>query len=75
MMQLNFIKIIIILNERECQIKSNKVIKYLQDFIVLIQNVIKLFYSRSITYYYFKDEKDEFLNLVSYIIFKSDKIQ
>ena len=63
-----------ILNEKESQIKTKKVIKYLQDFIVLIQNVIKLFYSRSITYSYFKDEKDEFLNLVSYIIFNSDKI-
>ena len=39
-----------------------------------MQNVIKLFYSRSISYDYFRDEKDEFLNLVSYIIFSSVKI-
>ena len=54
--------------------KAKDVIKQLQNFIVLIQNVIKLFYSRSISYDYFRDEKDEFLNLVSYFIFSSVKI-
>ena len=54
--------------------KAKDVIKQLQNFIVLMQNVIKLFYSRSISYEYFRDEKDEFLNLVSYIIFSSVKI-
>ena len=54
--------------------KAKDVIKQLQNFIVLMQNVIKLFYSRSISYDYFRDEKDEFLNLVSYIIFSSVKI-
>ena len=57
-----------------CNERANDIIKQLQDFIVLMQNVIKLFYSRSISYFYFRDEKDEFLNLVSYIIFNSEKI-
>ena len=57
-----------------CKEKSNDIIRQIQDFIVLMQNVIKLFYSRSISYSYFKDEKDEFLNLVSYIIFNSEEI-
>jgi hypothetical protein len=57
-----------------CDDKAKDVIKQLQNFIVLMQNVIKLFYSRSISYEYFRDEKDEFLNLVSYIIFSSVKI-
>ena len=57
-----------------CKEKSNDIIRQMQDFIVLMQNVIKLFYSRSISYSYFKDEKDEFLNLVSYIIFNSEEI-
>ena len=60
------------INKIGCQEKASDIIKQLQDFIVLMQNVIKLFYSRSISYEYFKDEKDEFLNLVSYIIFNSD---
>ena len=60
------------INKIGCEEKANDIIKQLQDFIVLMQNVIKLFYSRSISYAYFKDEKDEFLNLVSYFIFNSD---
>ena len=62
------------LNEIGCKNKSDDIIKQCKDFIVLMQNVIKLFYSRSISYCYFKDEKDEFLNLVCLIIFNSDKI-
>ena len=61
-------------NKIACDEKANDIIKQMQDFIVLMQNVIKLFYSRSISYAYFKDEKDEFLNLVCYIIFNSEKI-
>ena len=57
-----------------CKEKAEDIIKQLQDFIILMQNVIKLFYSRSISYSYFRDEKDEFLNLVSYLIFNSEKI-
>lgn len=54
--------------------KAEDIITQLQEFIVVMQTVIKLFYSKSISYTYFKDEKDEFLNLISYIIFNSDKI-
>ena len=57
-----------------CDEKAKDIIKQLQDFISLIQTIIKLFYSRSISYYFFKDEKDEFLNLSSLIIFNNDKI-
>ena len=57
-----------------CDDRAKDIIKQLQEFIVLIQNVIKLFYSRSISYTYFRDEKDEFLNLVSFVIFNSEKI-
>ena len=62
------------INEQNGEEKAKKIIKQMQNFIVLIQNVIKLFYSRSISYAYFKDEKDEFLNLVSYILFNSSEI-
>ena len=62
------------LNKIGCQEKADDIIYRLQDFIVIMQNVIKLFYSRSISYSFFKDEKDEFLNLVCFFIFNSDKI-
>ena len=57
-----------------CEEKALDIITQLQEFMVLIQIVIKIFYSRSISYAYFRDEKDEFLNLVSFIIFNNDKI-
>ena len=57
-----------------CEEKALDIITQLQEFIVLIQIIIKIFYSRSISYAYFRDEKDEFLNLVSFIIFNNDKI-
>ena len=47
-----------------CEEKALDIITQLQEFMVLIQIVIKIFYSRSISYAYFRDEKDEFLNLV-----------
>ena len=61
-------------NLKGCQEKAEDIISQLQDFIVLIQNVTKLFYSRSISYSYFKDEKDEFLNLICFIMFNSKKL-
>ncbi len=57
-----------------CEEKALDIITQLQEFMVLIQIIIKIFYSRSISYAYFRDEKDEFLNLVSFIIFNNDKI-
>ena len=61
-------------NKKECDEQAQKLIEQLQDFIVLLQSVTKLFYSRCISYIYFKDEKDEFLNLISFIIFNNNKI-
>ena len=61
-------------NEIGCKEKAEDIIKQMQDFLSLLQVVIKLFYSKSISYNYFKDEKDEFLNLASYLIFNHDKI-
>ena len=61
-------------NEKACKEKALNIISELQEFMVIIQVAIKLFYSRCISYKYFKDEKDEFLNLVSYIIFNYENI-
>ena len=59
---------------KSCDEKAEDIIKQLQEFIVLIQVVIKLFYVKSISYIYFKDEKDEFINLVSFLIFNNSKL-
>ena len=61
-------------NEVSCKEKAEDIIKQMQDFISLLQVVIKLFYCNSISYSYFKDEKDEFLNLACFLIFNQDKI-
>ena len=61
-------------NEISCKEKAEDIIKQLQDFISLLQVIIKLFYSKTLSYMYFKDEKDEFLNLSSFLIFNHDKI-
>ena len=39
-----------------------------------MQVVLKLFYSKSINYRYFIDEKDEIINLITYIVFNIPKI-
>ena len=61
-------------NEISCKEKAEDIIKQLQDFISLLQVIIKLFYSKTLSYMYFKDEKDEFLNLSSFLIFNHNKI-
>ena len=46
----------------------------IQQFIEIMQNVLKLFYSRSINYKYFVDESDEIINLLTNIFFNIDDI-
>ena len=62
------------INNVNCEDKAKDIIDQMKEFMVLIQVTIKLFYARSISYNYFKDEKDEFLNLVSFIIFNNNAI-
>ena len=57
-----------------CDEKAEDIIKQLQEFIALIQVVIKLFYAKAISYKNFKDEKDEFINLVSFLVFNNSKL-
>ena len=61
-------------NAISCEEKAEDIIKQLQEFIALMQVTIKLFYAKAISYIYFKDEKDEFINLVSYLIFNNSKL-
>ena len=62
------------IKRNSCDEKAQDIIKQLQDFILLMQVTLKLFYARSISYIYFKDEKDEFINLISLIIFNNKEI-
>jgi hypothetical protein len=71
---INFYKINYKNKKLSCEEKALDIVTQLQEFMVLVQIIIKIFYSRSISYVYFRDEKDEFLNLVSFIIFNNDKI-
>ena len=58
----------------ECMKKGKEIIKQIQNFIETMQVVLKLFYSKSINYRYFIDEKDEIINLLTYIVFNIPKI-
>ena len=56
-------------NKNECFKTGKKAINQIQKFIEIMQVVLKLFYAKSINYRNFVDEKDEIINLISYIIF------
>lgn len=60
--------------KEECLKKGKEIIRQIQNFIEIMQVVLKLFYSKSINYRYFVDEKDEIINLISYILFNVKKI-
>lgn len=58
-------------NDKLCNEKGMPVIKEIQEFIEIIQVSLKLFYSKSVNFKYFSDEKDEIINLITYIIFNN----
>ncbi len=62
------------LNDNQNFKKCEDIIHQLQEFMIILQIVTKLFYSKCISYDTFKDEKDEFLNLISFIVFNTGNI-
>lgn len=52
---------------------KNKIIKALQYFIEIMQVTLKLFYINSINYKFFVSERDEFINIISYILFNQKR--
>ena len=46
----------------------------LQRFVVHLQIALKLFYSRTINYSYFNEEKDELINLITTLLFRTGNI-
>ena len=61
-------------NDIESIKKCEDIIHQLQDFMITLQIAIKLFYSKCISYDAFGDEKDEFLNLISFLVFNTGNI-
>ena len=46
----------------------------LQRFVIHLQISLKLFYSRTIDYSFFNEEKDEHINIITTLVFKTGKI-
>ena len=63
-----------ILNDKQNIQKCEDIILQLQEFIITLQIVVKLFYSKCISYDDFRDEKDEFSNLISFLVFNTGNI-
>ena len=49
--------------------ERNEIVQQLKTFIIEMQVIVKMFYSSSISFGFFKDEKDEFINLVTSLVF------
>ena len=60
-------------DEKICSEKVLEVVKEIQNFIEIMQVTLKLFYTKSINFKIFADEKDEIINLISYILFNKKK--
>ena len=45
-----------------------------QKFVIKLQICLKLFYSRTINYSFFNEEKDELINLITTLIFRTGRI-
>ena len=52
---------------------KRKVINELQEFIEMMQVALKLFYLKSINYKFFISDRDEFINLICYILFNQEE--
>ena len=53
---------------------ESQITKCLQDFILAMNCSLKLFYSTCINYSFFKEEKDDLINLVISLFFKTGKL-
>ena len=60
-----------ILDVKESNKKCEDIIHQLQEFIITFQITTKLFYSKCISYDSFNDEKDEFINLIAFLVFNT----
>ncbi len=54
--------------------RVNLIIKQLQSFILKLQTCLRLMYSKTLSYSCFVEEKDEFINLITNLIFRDEKL-
>ena len=59
---------------KNCLIICGEITKALQKFILKLQSALRLMYSKTINYQCFIEEKDEFINLVTNLIFRDGKL-
>ena len=61
-------------NIKEINDEVNDLTQEIQRFVVHLQIALKLFYSRTINYAYFNEEKDELINLITTLLFRTGNI-
>lgn len=54
--------------------ETSLIIEQIKAFLIELQIITKLFYSKAISFAFFIDEKDEFINLVTNLVFKEGKL-
>ena len=61
-------------NKRDIEKDVAELTFQFQKFVIKLQICLKLFYSRTINYSYFNEEKDELINLTTTLIFRTGRI-
>lgn len=61
-------------NYKDINKQINEITQQLQRFILHLQIGLKLFYSRTINYSFFEEEKDEIINLITNLVFRTGDI-
>ena len=61
-------------NKKDREREINDLTFQFQRFLIKLQVCLKLFYSRTIDYSFFKEEKDELINLTTFLVFRTGNI-
>ena len=61
-------------NKKDIEREINDLTFQFQRFLIKLQVCLKLFYSRTIDYSFFKEEKDELINLTTFLVFRTGNI-
>ena len=61
-------------NRREIEKETAELTYQFQKFMIKLQVCLKLFYSRTINYTFFNEEKDELINLTTTLVFRTGHI-
>ena len=61
-------------NKKDIEREINELTYQFQKFMIKLQICLKLFYSRTINYTFFNEEKDELINLTTTLVFRTGNI-